>query len=157
MVTPEISRRLETGLKVCSQCGETKGLADFHRSPISGDGRVAWCRECIKRYDRERRAQGKAPKPSAEALERRRRSPQLREARRRAQRRKLSNPLEMFKVYVRSATRAAVKAGLIQRLGCEVCRVADVQAHHTDYGRPLEVRWLCVLHHSDLHKRETLT
>jgi len=63
----------------------------------------------------------------------------------------------MFKVYVRSATHAAVKAGLIQRLGCEVCRSTDVQAHHIDYGRPLEVKWLCAQHHSDLHKGENET
>lgn len=55
---------------------------------------------------------------------------------------------------IRGATQAAVKAGLIVKMGCEVCRSVDVQAHHTDYGKPLEVRWLCVLHHSDLHKGE---
>lgn len=54
----------------------------------------------------------------------------------------------------------AVARGLLQRKPCEVCgadgRMADgrpeVQAHHDDYARPLEVRWLCQKHHHEAHK-----
>src|SRR5690606_23859393 len=31
---------------------------------------------------------------------------------------------------------------------CEVCGSPDVDAHHDDYSRPLEVRWLCRQHHA---------
>lgn len=31
------------------------------------------------------------------------------------------------------------------------CR-GKVHAHHDDYSKPLEVRWLCVAHHADTRK-----
>lgn len=46
----------------------------------------------------------------------------------------------------------AVKSGKLERQPCEVCGDANVQAHHDDYDKPLEVRWLCPLHHR--HERK---
>lgn len=35
---------------------------------------------------------------------------------------------------------------------CEVCgRTRNVDAHHDDYAKPLDVRWLCRSHHRKLH------
>lgn len=34
---------------------------------------------------------------------------------------------------------------------CEVCGSEIVDAHHDDYSKPLDVRWLCPLHHRRLH------
>lgn len=44
----------------------------------------------------------------------------------------------------------AVKNGFIKRLPCEVCG-EKAEAHHDDYSKPLEVRWLCVMHHAQHH------
>ena len=35
---------------------------------------------------------------------------------------------------------------------CEVCGIPESHAHHDDYSRPLDVRWLCEKHHKQLHK-----
>lgn len=54
----------------------------------------------------------------------------------------------------------AVRRGLIKRGVCEVCGSARAEAHHEDYSAPLEVRWLCRLHHFRLHaekRREART
>ena len=41
----------------------------------------------------------------------------------------------------------AVKKGLIKREPCEVCDDLRSQAHHEDYTKPLQVKWLCAIHH----------
>jgi len=46
-----------------------------------------------------------------------------------------------------------VKAGHVQRQPCEVCGASNAQAHHDDYSKPLEVRWLCPTHHGEQHRK----
>ncbi|MBX4188447.1 MAG: hypothetical protein KW793_04960 [Candidatus Doudnabacteria bacterium] len=45
----------------------------------------------------------------------------------------------------------AVKVGKLLRKPCEVCGLKKVHAHHEDYSRPLDVRWLCPSHHQLEH------
>lgn len=41
----------------------------------------------------------------------------------------------------------AVRDGVLLKQPCEVCGFIKAQAHHDDYSKPLEVRWLCTKHH----------
>jgi len=45
----------------------------------------------------------------------------------------------------------AVKAGKLKRGQCEICGNPNTHGHHDDYSKPLEVRWLCALHHKRFH------
>lgn len=46
----------------------------------------------------------------------------------------------------------ALRKGTLVREPCEVCGSEDrVVAHHDNYSRPLDVRWLCPQHHADAH------
>ena len=47
--------------------------------------------------------------------------------------------------------RKAIKDGKLIRKPCEVCGARPVDAHHNDYDRPLDVRWLCQKHHRRFH------
>jgi transposase-like protein len=49
---------------------------------------------------------------------------------------------------------AAVKDGrMIRPTNCPKCdKRCVVQAHHTDYARPLKVKWLCRQCHADVHR-----
>ena len=49
----------------------------------------------------------------------------------------------------------AVRAGRLTKQPCEVCGKLTVEAHHDDYSEPLEVRWLCNMHHkiADVERR----
>lgn len=59
----------------------------------------------------------------------------------------------------RRAVQRALEIGELFRQPCEVCGIEPgrdekgqiVQAHHDDYDKPLEVRWLCRKHHYELH------
>jgi hypothetical protein len=44
----------------------------------------------------------------------------------------------------------SIRSGKIERKPCEVCG-ARAEAHHEDYSRPLDVRWLCFRHHREAH------
>jgi len=54
----------------------------------------------------------------------------------------------------------AIEKGILTRGPCEVCNTQEVmsdgrsivQAHHDDYSKPLEVRWLCQQHHYEWHQ-----
>ena len=58
------------------------------------------------------------------------------------------------KYRAQNTLRRAIYAGKIERGRCEQCGTSvDVQGHHDDYSKPLEVRWLCRAHHMELHRR----
>ena len=46
----------------------------------------------------------------------------------------------------------ALKDGRLTKKPCEECGSTRVQAHHEDYSKPLQVRWLCPKHHNREHK-----
>lgn len=51
------------------------------------------------------------------------------------------------------AVRKALVRGKLQRLPCERCGATKrVHAHHDDYAKRLEVKWLCPLHHKERHQ-----
>src|SRR5262252_7816106 len=48
----------------------------------------------------------------------------------------------------------AVNKGRLTREPCEVCGDPDTEAHHEDYDKPLEVKWLCRTHHRERHPNQ---
>lgn len=64
--------------------------------------------------------------------------------------------LESYKLLARAKVRYAIKIGkLVKPIVCEryfAC-AGRIEAHHNDYKKALEVRWLCTKHHKELHYR----
>lgn len=52
------------------------------------------------------------------------------------------------KAFAHDVFAAAIRAGKITRLPCEVCGSPKTDGHHEDYSKPLSVRWLCRKHHA---------
>lgn len=59
-----------------------------------------------------------------------------------------------LKVRTRAATNRYILKGLLIKQPCEVCGIDEVQAHHDDYTKPMDVRWLCDFHHKEHHRNE---
>lgn len=53
----------------------------------------------------------------------------------------------------RANLRKAVQLGRIERQPCEVCGEPETDGHHDDYSKPYDVRWLCRVHHMQLHRK----
>lgn len=58
------------------------------------------------------------------------------------------------KIDARSKLNQSINKGLITRQPCEVCGEVKTEAHHDDYDKPLEVRWVCQKHHQEHHKND---
>lgn len=46
----------------------------------------------------------------------------------------------------------AIRDGKLMKQPCEKCGSKKAQAHHDDYTKPLDVRWLCTKHHREVHR-----
>lgn len=57
-----------------------------------------------------------------------------------------------YESYIRDQTNNAIKLGKLIRKPCEICGVEPTDAHHDNYNKPLEVRWLCRKCHAEWHK-----
>lgn len=61
------------------------------------------------------------------------------------------NRANLHKLQTHHAVRVAVKQGTLKRGRCEVSGSLRVDAHHDDYRKPLQVRWLARKWHQRLH------
>lgn len=135
--------------KHCNCCSTTKPASDFHIRAASIDGLSAKCRDCQRAYDKER-----AMKPHrAAARLQYSQTERGKEAHRRASRK--SAILSPMKKKARSAVGNALRDGKLHRAPCEICSNPVAHAHHDDYSKPLDVRWLCTTHHAEWHKHNT--
>jgi ribosomal protein S27AE len=64
---------------------------------------------------------------------------------------KARTPEARIKVSANRKVQNCIKRGLLLRQPCERCGSTPAQAHHDDYSRPLDVRWLCPSHHVNWH------
>lgn len=136
--------------KTCFKCGLEQPITEFYRHPMMGDGRLGKCKTCTKR-DVSENYRAKRPKYAAYERERNKRPERRKAAMEYA---KHQDPQKRL---ARSLTGSAIKCGRLVPQPCEVCGSKNVQAHHDDYNKPLDVRWLCWVHHMAHHGRMAMT
>ncbi|TJW49395.1 MAG: hypothetical protein E5X65_33900 [Mesorhizobium sp.] len=82
--------------------------------------------------------------------------PEVKAAYRAYHERKKADPEYRLKRSARRKVSTEIEAGRLKRNPCEICGSPKTDAHHNDYHRPLEVRWLCRLHHfQEEHRANT--
>ena len=135
--------------KQCFKCRAVLPIDEFYKHPMMADGHLNKCKLCtrldvianrIRRleyyrdYDRARGTRGRGVSDGKSLARHRRLHPQ--------------------KAKTWAATGNAIRDGRLIRQPCEVCGHEPAEAHHDDYSKPLDVRWLCTKHHAEHHKRE---
>jgi ribosomal protein S27AE len=138
--------------KACRVCGETKPVDDFYRAPENRDGRSNRCKACqavyYQGYQQSHRKGIAETQASWYDQNRERIIERQREYYRsnrdsvqsRIKRWRAANP---EKEQARVQVRVAMEAGEIGKQPCSQCGEEKAEAHHGDYTKPLDVRWLC--------------
>jgi hypothetical protein len=114
---------------ICSKCDAIKENRDDQ-----------YCNKCRALMKRERYALNKS-NPEFMRLQRKKEAKKFQE-----------NELARLKKNCREATHRFINNGKLIKGTCEVCGKNETEAHHDDYMKPLDVRWLCKIHHADHHK-----
>lgn len=111
-----------------------------------GDGHLNKCKDCAKKDVTENRSKRRLQYSAYERqrFQRPERKDQVREAQ---QRRRARYP---EKEQARRTISNGIRNGKLERGVCEVCG-EEAEAHHEDYSRALDVRWLCFKHHREEH------
>lgn len=117
-------------------------LDAFYKHPAMADGHLNKCKECQKSDMRQYRRDSDRPRE----IDRLRGS--------RATTRKAIKKWQAANrvaLVAHAAVARAIKRGELKRQPCAVCGAVErIHAHHEDYARPLDVVWLCALHHARL-------
>jgi len=133
-------------MKTCFKCGQKKPAEEFYRHPMMSDGRLGKCKQCTK-TDVSKNYRSNRQKYVAYERERSQRPERKAKVAEYQRQRRKRHPDKARAHYM---VLNAIRDGKMERLSCEVCG-AKAQAHHDDYSKPLDVRWLCFKHHREHH------
>lgn len=153
-------------MKKCPKCKVEKDVNGFYKDAKTKDGLNGICKVCRLEMDRNRR------KSNPEWVQRRKENNSLYHQKNRdvvrARHRKIRGTEEGKLSHQRSVAkwkkqnsnkvlahraieRAVLRGEIIPKKNCEVCGSNyNIEAHHPDYRKRLEVIWLCKMCHSKL-------
>jgi ribosomal protein S27AE len=134
--------------KECFRCGVRKSIDDFYAHPQMADGHLGKCKECTKLDARSNRVNNREHYREYE-LARFKTAKRKQNVIELQRRRRLSDTER--KDVARQRVRHALNRGSLVRKPCELCGSATTEAHHEDYQKPLDVRWLCRRCHGFIH------
>ena len=133
-------------LRRCTTCQEMKGLYEYYQSKTGKYGKAAKCKECQKQHARERRI------THGDHVRRLRRIVERGALERRRIASNKYDRQNREKAIAHTKVQRAIKKGILVRGPCSSCgSTKNIHGHHEDYNKPLEVIWLCSIHHKQLH------
>jgi len=151
-------------MKTCTKCGETKHRSRFGTNKNRKGGLQCWCKTCNTKYNREYLAKNRDSirnhkriyyaNNRASVLKRVHdyRVENREQIARHKQERHLAHP-EHKKA--QDAIKTEKRAGRLSVKPCEMCGSDEnIDAHHDDYSKPLDVQWLCRGCHLRLHVKK---
>lgn len=140
-------------LKTCFKCGQLKPISEFYRHKAMSDGVLGKCKDCAKIDVRQHRIAN--PEKVREYDRKRARRPERFEARLERNAKYIAENPE--KKAAHTAVSNAVRDGRIVKMPCAFCGCdTNLEAHHHDYDKPLDVTWLCRPCHRRFHALERM-
>jgi hypothetical protein len=141
--------------KTCFKCSRELPLQEFYKHKAMADGHLGKCKDCTKR-DSSARYEAKREECSRQAKERNNR-PEVRAKWADKQRRQRARHPERYQARTKLGN-AVRDRRIIKPKICDGCKEEKpLQAHHHDYSKPLDVRWLCFACHRELEHGQTVT
>lgn len=147
--------------KKCFKCKSIKPLSEFYKHPQMADGHLNKCKECNKKDVRKNRKNN--IEYYKEYDKKRAMKPHRVQARKEylktdAGRQSLAKSNKNYrkrnpnKCKAHDIVNNAIRDKKLFKEPCEVCGSTEsIHAHHDDYLKPLNVRWLCQVHHRQWH------
>jgi hypothetical protein len=137
--------------KTCIHCAVQKPVSEFYKHPQMADGYLGRCKVCHR--SEMNRLRGDNPEVYRQRDRERGKTDTRKEAFIRKNRQKR---LSMGPEYdaAHNAVSRAVKAWfLVKPTSCQRCNsIREIEAHHDDHAKKLEVMWLCPVCHAARHK-----
>lgn len=134
-------------VKRCCVCKEEKELDAFHRDRSKKFGRAGGCKPCLKK--RRKEWHDNNPGVHAEKTRRWREKNVEKNAEKDV---KYNMKYPERKTAVNAVGIAIMSGKIIRAEKCEQCgSERNIQGHHEDYSKKLEVMWLCCSCHVNLH------
>lgn len=137
--------------KQCFRCEKWKAITSFYKHPLTKDGRLGKCKKCTQKDVQDRYNDPNSIDKIKEYERKRFHNPDRKKKVLAYQRKRRLT--YKGKEKARKAIHNAVKEGKVVRKNCEICGDIKTQAHHTDYRKYYDVKWLCFKHHRLEHKK----
>lgn len=153
-------------MKICFKCGANKPLTEYYKHSKMTDGHLNKCKECSKSETRRRRLENLSEYRQKDRDRHRNDERRRSYSNQKSKEWRQKNPERHAYLTKKWAEKNpekraahikvgnAIRSGKLEKGLCEVCGSKDVHAHHEDYNKPLDVRWLCPIHHSLEHMVE---
>lgn len=141
--------------KICFKCSTEKPLSEFYKHGQMRLGYSGKCKECTK-SDVKARYNDPDNRDKIVSYEKRRTQSVHRKQKALEYQK---NKRHMFpeKYYARTAAGNAIRDGRLKKEPCHYCGELKVQAHHHDYSRPLDVKWVCFKCHREHEHGQKVT
>ncbi len=118
----------------CSGCKKILDSSKFNKH--LRDGYQAYCRKCRCKYDKSRKGISRHGITTSEEATRTSRAYRARYP-------------ERYLAFL--LVKRAIRSGKLKKAPCEKCSSINSLGHHADYSKPLDVNWLCLQHHNEVH------
>ena len=136
-------------MKACFKCKIKKSREHFYFRKNTKDGLGSFCRACSSIMGREYRL--RRIDELREYSRIRDKLPHVRARKNFLRSQRIQDSKTRHKRSAHRKLQRAVDNGKIKKLICQRCGNIKAQAHHEDYSKPLDVIWLCAVHHAERH------